>query len=392
MPANLPPDARKKWAEVEETHNPRERLQKMEEFLSLVPKHKGTAKTCAQVKKQMSSLRKEIEEKKKKKKASKGGPKTFIEKEGAAQVALISMTKAGRSSLLSSLTRAKVEISTNLYATRSPIPGIMTYQDLQIQIIEAPALMEGAADGKAWGLQTLGIARNADGLIIVVDLAQDPVKQLSIILDELSRARISTIKPTSKVEIERKYMGIGLRIIVFGRLVNCTFKEVEELLKGYNVTDAIVKISGDATLSDIEEAIFEIMVYRPTVIIANKIDLQGAEGNLKRLQAYLGNRLPAVAVSALTGTGLDKIGENLFNTLEIIRIYTKEPNEREYSKKPFILRKGSTIFNLAKSIHSDFKDDFYFARVWSERLVFSPQKVGSTFKLQDGDVVEIHLK
>jgi len=392
MPANLPPDARKKWAEVEETHIPRERLQKMEEFLSLVPKHKGTAKTCAQVKKQMSALRKEIEEKKKKKKASKGGPKTFIEKEGAAQVALISMTKAGRSSLLSSLTRAKVEISTNLYATRNPIPGIMTYQDLQIQIIEAPALMEGAADGKAWGLQTLGIARNADGLIIVVDLAQDPVKQLSIILDELSRARISTIKPTSKVEIERKYMGIGLRIIVFGRLVNCTFKEVEELLKGYNVTDAIVKISGDATLSDIEEAIFEIMVYRPTVIIANKIDLQGAEGNLKLLQAYLGNRLPIVPVSALTGTGLDKIGENLFNTLEIIRIYTKEPNEREYSKKPFILRKGSTIYNLAKSIHSDFKDDFYFARVWSERLVFSPQKVGSTFKLQDGDVVEIHLK
>lgn len=392
MPANLPHDARKKWAEVEETHNPRERLQKMEEFLSLVPKHKGTAKTCAQVKKQMSVLRREIEEKKNKKKASKGGPKTFIEKEGAAQVALLSMTKAGRSSLLSSLTRAKVEISTNLYATRNPVPGIMTYQDLQIQIIEAPALMEGAADGKAWGLQTLGTARNADGLIIVVDLAQDPVKQLSIILDELSRARISTIKPTSKVEIERKYMGIGLRIIVFGRLVNCTFKEVEELLKGYNVTDAIVKISGDATLSDIEEAIFEIMVYRPTVIIANKIDLKGAEGNLKLLQAYLGNRLPIVPVSALTGTGLDKIGENLFNTLEIIRIYTKEPNQREYSKKPFILRKGSTIYNLAKSIHSDFKDDFYFARVWSERLVFSPQKVGSTFKLQDGDVVEIHLK
>jgi len=392
MPANLPPDARKKWAEVEETHNPRERLQKMEEFLSLVPKHKGTAKTCAQVKKQMSSLRKEIEEKKKKKKASKGGPKTFIEKEGAAQVAIIGMTKAGRSSLLSSLTRAKVEISNNLYTTRNPVPGIMTYQDLQIQIIEAPALMEGAADGKAWGLQTLGIARNADGIIIVVDLAQDPVKQLSIILDELGRARISTIKPTSKVEIERKYMGIGLRIIVFGRLVNCTFKEVEELLKGYNVTDAIVKISGDATLSDVEEAIFETMVYRPTVIIANKIDLQGTEGNLRRLQAYLGNRLPIVAVSALTGTGLDKIGENLFNTLEIIRIYTKEPNEREYSKKPFILRKGSTIYNLAKSIHSDFKDDFYFARVWSERLVFSPQKVGSAFKLQDGDVVEIHLK
>jgi hypothetical protein len=252
--------------------------------------------------------------------------------------------------------------------------------------------MEGAADGKAWGLQTLGITRNADGIMIVIDLAQDPVKQMSIILDELTRARISTSKPTSKVEIERKYMGIGLRIIVFGRLVDCTFKEVEELLKGYNVTDAFVKIYGDATLSDVEEAIFETMVYRPTVVIANKMDIEGADGNLKLLQAYLGNRLPIVPVSTLTGFGLDKIGENLFNTLEIIRIYTKEPNEREYSKKPYILKRGSTIYNLAKSIHSDFKDNFCFARVWSERLVFSPQKVGSTFKLADGDVVEIHLK
>ena len=86
MPANLPPDARKKWAEVEATKNPRERIQRMEEFLSLVPKHKGTAKTCAQVKKQMSALRKELEEKKRKKKAGKSGPKIFLEKEGAAQV------------------------------------------------------------------------------------------------------------------------------------------------------------------------------------------------------------------------------------------------------------------------------------------------------------------
>jgi ribosome-interacting GTPase 1 len=125
----------------------------------------------------MSALRKELEEKKRKKKAGKSGPKTFLEKEGAAQVALIGLTKAGKSSLLAAVTRAKVEISASPYTTREPVPGIMDHQDLQFQIIEAPALMEGSADGRAWGLQTLGIARNADGLIIVVDLSQDPVKQ-----------------------------------------------------------------------------------------------------------------------------------------------------------------------------------------------------------------------
>jgi ribosome-interacting GTPase 1 len=391
MPANLPPDARKKWAEVEETRNPRERIQRMEEFLSLVPKHKGTAKTCAQVKKQISSLRKEVEEKKKKR-AGKTGPKVFLEKEGAAQVALISLTKAGRSSLLAAVTHAKVEISASPYTTRQPVPGIMDYQDLQFQMIEAPALMEGSADGRAWGLQTLGIARNADGLVIVVDLSQDPVEQLSLILGELSKARISTTKPRSSVEIERKYMGVGLRIIVLGRLIDCTFGEVEKLLKGYNVTDAFVKIHGEATLNDVEEAIFETMVYKPTVIVANKIDIDGAEENLKLLRAYAGSKMPAIAVSAITGAGLEKLGETLFSMLRIMRVYTKEPNEREYSKKPFILKKGSTIYDLAKSIHSDFKENFNFAKVWSKRLMFSPQKVGATFRLEDGDVVEIHLK
>jgi ribosome-interacting GTPase 1 len=391
MPANLPPDARKKWAEVEETKNPRERIKRMEEFLSLVPKHKGTAKTCAHVKKQMSALRKEIEEKKKKK-AGKTGPKIFLEKEGAAQLVLISLTKAGKSSLLRTVTNAKVEISASPYTTREPVPGILGYEDLQFQIIEAPALMVGAAEGKAWGLQTLGIARNADGLIILIDLSQNPVNQLKSMLDELNKARISTSKPRSRVEVERKYMGAGLRIVVLGRLIDCTFREVETALRDYNVNDAFVKIYGDAKLSDIEEAVFQSMVYKPTIVIANKIDLKGAEGNLKLLKVYLGDKLPLISTSTITREGLDRLGETLFKTLEIIRIYTKEPNEREYSKKPFILKKGATIYDLAKAIHSDFKENFNFAKVWSKRLIFSPQKVGPTFHLQDGDIVEIRLK
>lgn len=364
----------------------------MEEFLSLVPKHKGTAKTCAQVKKQMAALRRELEEKKRKKTGKAKGPKLFIEKEGAAQIALISLTKAGKSSLLSAITHAKVEVSTSLYNTREPVPGIMDYQDMQLQIIEAPALIEGAADGRAWGPKTLGIARNADGLIILVDLSQDPVRQMSLILEEMTKARISTSKPKSRVEVERRFMGAGLRIIVTGKLLDCTFRDVEELLKSYNVRDGVVKIHGEATLDEVEDAIFETTLYKPAIIVANKIDIDGAEGNLKLLKAYVGSKLPIVAVSSKTGTGLKNLGETLVKTLDIIRVYTKEPNEREYSKQPFVLRKNSTIYDLARSIHSDFKDNFNFAKVWSKRLVFSPQRVGASFTLEDGDVVEIHLK
>lgn len=391
MPTNLPPDAKNKWEEVEATKNPREKLKLLEEFLSLVPRHKGTAKLCVQVKKQIKDIKKEVEEKKRKK-AARSGPKIFLEKEGAAQIALVGLTKSGKSSLLAALTNAKVEISSSPYTTRIPVPGIMNYQDLQFQIIEAPALMEGSADGRAWGLQTLGIARNADGLIITIDLSQDPVKQLSTILEEMEKARILVSKPKAQVEIERKFMGAGLRIIVMGRLVDCNFRDVEELLKSYRVTDALVKICGDATLDEIEDAIYERTVYKPAVIIANKADLKGAEGNLKLLKAQVHGRLPIIAASNVDRTGFDRLGDALFNTLDIIRVYTKEPNEREYSKRPFILKRGSTIYDLARSIHSDFRENFSFARVWSKRLVFSPQKVGAMFVLQDGDIVEIRLK
>ncbi|MGB9714740.1 MAG: OBG GTPase family GTP-binding protein [Candidatus Bathyarchaeales archaeon] len=391
MPTNLPAEAKRKWAEVSASKNPRQKLQLMQEFLSLVPKHKGTAKLCAQVKKQMAALRREIEEKRYRK-AGKGGPKFFIEKEGAAQIALLGLTNVGKSSLLSRVTNAKAEISPNPYTTRDPLPGIMNYEDVQFQIIEAPDLMEGSADGKAWGPQTLALARNADGLILMIDLSQNPVEQISLILSELEKTRILVTKPKARVEIEKKHFGAGLRIILLGKLVDCTFRDIEELLKSYRLTDGVVKISGEATLDEVEDAIFENAIYRPSVIVANKMDLENAEANLKLLNAFVGGKLPVIAVSCEVGYGLEKLGETLFKMLDIIRVYTKEPDEREPSKKPFILRKGATVYDLAKNIHSDFSENFSYARVWARRLAFSPQKVGSTFVLEDGDIVEIHAR
>jgi len=391
MPANLPPDARKKWAEVEATRNPRDKIQAMGEFLSLVPKHKGTLKLRGQIKKQMAVLRREMEEKKRKK-AGRSGPRLFLEKEGAAQIALLGLTGVGKSSLLAAVTNAKVEISANTYTTREPVPGILVYEDIQFQLIEAPALMEGAADGRAWGLQTLGVARNSDGLIVMVDLSQDAVRQLLLVLGELEKARILVSRPKGRVEIERKYMGVGLRIILVGRLMDCGMREVEELLKSYRMSDAIVKISGEVTLDDVEDAVFESTTHKPCVVVANKVDLPNAEENLQSLQKHVKERMPIVVASCEKRMGLERLGETLFRTLGIIRAYTKEPSHRQHSKRPFTLKRGATVHDLAKSIHSDFREKFDFAKVWGKRLVFSPQKVGSAFMLEDGDIVEIHVK
>ncbi len=391
MPTNLPPEAKEKWAEVENTRNPREKIQRMQEFLSLVPQHKGTMKLRGQIKKKIAGLRKEIEERKQKR-TGRGGPKFFIEKEGAAQIAVLGITNVGKSCLLRAVTNAKVPVSASPFTTRDPVPAVMGFEDVQFQLVEAPALMEGSANGRAWGLQSLAVARNADGLILLVDLSHDPIEQLNLVLAELEKARILINKPRGKVDIDRRYLGAGLRVILTGRLLDCTLQDVRKLLRSYQVGDGVVKITGEVTLDDVEDAVFESTIYRPAVIVANKLDVADAQNNLKLLKDFVGGRIPTVAVSCEKKLGLEKLGEVLFNTLNVIRVYTKQPSAREPSQHPFTLRRGATLADLARSIHTDFERDFSFARVWAERLAFSPQKVGVSFALEDGDVVEIHVK
>lgn len=391
MPANLPAEAKHKWAEVSAARRPQDKLRLLEEFLSLVPKHKGTAKLCVQVKKRMAALRREISEKRHRS-VGKSKAQFFVEKEGSAQVAIISLTNVGRSSLLKATTNAKVDVSPNPYATRKLVPGMFTYEDTQFQMVEAPALMEGSADGKAWGLQTLASARNADGLVLMVDLSHNPVGQLSLVLDEMEKGRVFITRPKARIEVEKKFMGAGLRIVLLGQLVDCTARDVEKLLRSYRIMDAVVKIYGEATLDEIEESIFESTVYKPAVIVANKIDLEKSEANLELLKTYVGSQLPILAVSCKTRQGLDRLGKVLFKALDIIRVYTKEPNEKDFSKRPFILKRSATVSDLANRVHSDFNEKFSFAKVWARRLIFSPQRVGSTFTLEDGDIIEIHVK
>jgi len=391
MPANLPAEAKHKWREASLARRPEEKIEKLQEFLSLVPKHKGTENLRAQVKRKIATLRRETAEKKRKK-IGGGGPKSFVEKEGDAQIVILGPTNVGRSSLLARLTNAKVEVSSYPYTTKEPTPGMFQHQDLQFQMVEAPALMEGSAGGGAWGLQTLATARNADGLLLMLDLSNQPIAQFHQISQELDKARILTRKPKAKVEIERKHAGAGFRLVVLGLLVGYTSREVEQLLNSYGIRDATVKIQGEASIDDVEDAIFEGTAYRPAIIVANKADTPNAAQKLEHLKSLVGEQLVILPVSCKDKSGLERLGAEIFEMLDIIRIYTKEPNERAPSKKPFTIRKGSTVLELAKQIHSDFYKQFSHAKVWSKRLRFSPQKVGGAFTLKDGDAVEIHMK
>jgi ribosome-interacting GTPase 1 len=323
---------------------------------------------------------------------SSGGPKLFIEKQGSAQVALIGMTNVGKSCLMKATTNSKVLVTPTPYSTHEPVPGIMTYGDVQFQIVEAPAVMEGSADGRAAGHVTLGLARNADGVILMVDLSLDPIKQLELLLAELEKSRVLVNKPSGRVYVERRHAGSALRIVLVGRLLDCSMQDVEDLLRSYKLNDAIVKISGDIRLDDVEDAIFETTTYKPAVIVANKLDLKGAATNLHVLKQYVNGKLPVIAMSCEQKTGIPELGKALFESLKVIRVYTKDPGSKQDTGHPFVMKYGATINDLARNIHKEMLENFMFAMVWAKRLPFSPKKVGMNFVLDDGDIVEIHTR
>jgi ribosome-interacting GTPase 1 len=393
MPTNLPPDALDKWAEVEAARSPREKMEKMQEFLRHVPQHKGTMKLRGEIKRKIALIRDDLEDKRRKGTGkSSGGPKLFIEKGSSAQVVLIGMTNVGKSCLMSATTNSKVLVTPTPFSTHEPVPGIMNYMDVQFQIVEAPAIMEGAAEGRAGGQVALGLARNADGVILMVDLSHDPVGQLELVVAELEKSRVLVSKPSGRVDIDRRHAGTTLRVILIGKLVDCTVRDVEELLRGYKISDAIVRISGEVSLDEIENAIYENTIYKPAVIVANKLDLKGAQANLRALRQHVDGKLPLVPMSCEHRVGLHELGKALFESLGIIRVYTKEPGMRTHSDHPFPLRKGDTVNELAKNIHKELLSNFMFAMVWAKRLPFSPKKVGINFVLDDGDIIEIHAR
>jgi len=209
---------------------------------------------------------------------------------------------------------------------------------------------------------------------------------------ELEKSRVLVNRPNGRVEIDRRHTGAPLRIILIGKLLDTTMQEVEELLRNYRINDAIVKITGEVSLSDIEDAIFETTTYKPAVIVANKTDVKGTEANLRKLIHHVNNKIPVVAMSCEQKRGIEELGKALISTLGIIRVYTKEPGSKENTGRPFTLRRGATLGDLARNIHKEFISNFLFAMVWAKRLPFSPKKVGLNFVLEDGDVVEIHLR
>ncbi|MEZ0393539.1 MAG: TGS domain-containing protein [Desulfurococcaceae archaeon] len=385
MVTNLPAEAKAKWLKYLDARTTEEKIKALEEFLSSVPKHKGTENLREWATRKLAELREELEERRRRR---VGGQSPFsIKKEGAGQAIFLGLPQCGKSSLVRALTGAKTKVANYPFATTQPVVGSLRYEDIYFQLIDAPPLAPGSKlNGKV-----IGLAKNADLAIVVLDATRDVMSDYKTVVDLLEENGLTISKPRGRVVLERYRAGkAGVKVTVLGKMIGATPDDVRRLLESYNIYNAHVKLYGEVTLDDVEAAIFERNVYKPAIITINKADL-GPDARRKAEELSRRTGLRAIPVSALTREGLDLIARLIFEELEIVRVYTKPPNGPP-SPKPLVLRRGSTVFDVARNIHSELVENFSYARVWGRSAKYPGERVGLDHEVLDGDIVEIHTK
>jgi len=382
---NLPPQCaglEKKYLEATAL---RDKIAALEEYMAAIPKHKGTEKLLQQLKTRHAKLRAQQDSERSKKAAGGGFSRFSVKKEGAAQLVVLGPTGVGKSMFLSALTRARPEVSDRPFTTVEPVPGMMTFEDVQIQLVEAPALCQGASGGAGWGLRVLSLARNCDGLILMVDLASEPAAELEMMLEELRGAHIEVIEGTGKVEIQGKENG-GIQVVPLGGFTGDA-EAIKQLLRARGIHHALVRVGGQVKPEDVLSYLDHPMLLKTAIIVANKLDLPGADVRLHLLRRSC-PRLTVVPVSMAKAVGLQELPRQLYDSLGIIRIYTKRAGLAP-STRPMIVKAGSSVGEIARMIHNDLFRGFKFAKIWGSSR-YGGERVGLGYVPRDRDVVEIH--
>jgi uncharacterized protein len=341
----------------------------LEEMLKTAPSHKGAENLRAQIKQKLSKLRVQIE--KERKQTTKGGKTAhlMVKKEGAAQVALVSLTNAGKSSIINVLTNAKPRVAEFAYTTTKAEVGIMHVGGINIQLVEIPALFKDFAyngDGPTY----FSIIRNVDLVVYLIDTTKDEQEQLSILNKEFEKAQIKLNEEKPKVVIKKQ--GIGGIEILGKKYLTFPTKEAVQMLVASGYHNATVTVYAKITIEDLADVLNESLVYLPLLIVYTKGDISGKGVSIKNREA------------------LEKLRNKIFEDLRLIKVYTKTPGKPK-QVPPVALHKGDTIKTLASTIHKDFLIKFRFARVWGNSTKHDGQTFGLEHELKDEDVVEFHL-
>ena len=328
MPTNLPPeyfDAEKRYRTASTSA---EKLACIEEMLTIIPKHKGTDKLRADLRKRVSKLKSAAQAKKS---LARHESAYHINKEGAGQVVIVGATNVGKSALVATVTHAAPQVADFPHTTWKPTPGMMPMENIQIQLIDTPPLSKEFVDP-----EMMDLIRRCDLVLLMVDLQTDPLQQLEDTVAVLGEHRIVPLRLKDRYRDQR-----GISLV-------------------------------------------------PFLIMANKNDNAATDENLDIFRELLSDNWPMIATSVTTGRNLDLLKAIIVERLNIIRVYSKSHGQKPDRSSPFVLKKGSTIADFACKVHQDFAQKLKAAKVWGI-AVFDGQMVQRDYVLQEGDIIELQI-
>ncbi len=330
MPANLTQQYHKAEQAYRQANTPQEELDCLQTMLIELPKHKGTDKMQAELKQRISRVKNEIADQSKK--GASKGLSTRIPRQGAGRAVIIGSPNAGKSELLAALTKAKPNIADYPFSTTQPLPGMMPWEDVYVQLIDTPPITKDVFDPT-----TQSLIRGAELVLLVLDLGSDEG-------------------------------GDALM----------------ELFKKVNETKSRL---GQATAIDENDI---GVTYTETILIKNKIDLEAADDRMQFFNEFLDLGFETMEVSALQGSGLDELKNRVYKAMNVVRVYTKLPTKKEPDMdSPFTLKRGQDLTDLAELVHRDIAANLKGARVWGSE-VHDGTQVRPDYVLNDQDIVELH--
>jgi ribosome-interacting GTPase 1 len=326
MPANLPPDYYAAENAFRTAATPQAKLEALERMLAVMPHHKGTDHLRAELRARQAKLSQEVG----RQRAHGHTDPYAVRREGAGQALLVGMPNSGKSSLLHALTGAPARLADYPFTTQLPQPAMMAFEDLQVQLVDLPAVAPGAT--AAW---LRGLVPHADLLLLVIDLDADPTSDLRVLEAELAAMHVSPCSP------------------------------------------AAAHAAADETPQ-----------VQPALVLGTKMDLPAAADGAELLSLELEQRLPLLATSAISGTGLDEARQAVVHALNVVRVYAKPPGRPPDLTRPFVLRRGATVADLADVVHHELRERLHFAVKWPPGG--APRRVAHQYELEDRDVIELH--
>lgn len=353
-----------------------EQIAKLEEEIRTTPYHKGTEHYIGRLRARIAKLRSEQAEEKIKK-GGGGGLGFAVKKHGDATVVLVGFPSVGKSTLLNGLTAASSKVAPYPFATLTVIPGMLEYKGAQVQILDVPGLIGGAAKDKGQGKRVLAVARTADLLILIVDARSSD--QIKIIEKELfdSGVRINQKKPT--VFLKKTSKG-GLKVNLSSS-VKLSRARIEGIASGLGLTNAELTIKEEVDEEELIDAILGNRVYLPAVFLANKADLLFEE------ERETLTKKGWVLISASHKKGLETLKEIIWEKLNLMRIYLKSEGKKPDFDNPLIVKKDQTVWETARLISNDLAIEIKEAKVWGPSAKFPGQKVSLHHKLKDQDIL-----